>query len=199
MNIIDFHLSFHVNSKEVCETISSNHWLNLPLWKTQRNLKMFFVQATESSKDFHSSPQAYWVTEYFPTCATEEVGKERGLRMRTTHWLYTQNKPASHTLNTCLALIFTNQNHDSVLEHQALSEQRQAHKLAGLWRTWESLGGEDTLEVKDPVGSMTKNNSQWGPKFPSSSKSKLLWTTVVSSWQLVSGNCNFPVWFLMIV
>lgn len=31
---------------------------------------MFFVQATESSKDFHSSPQAYWVTECFPTCAS---------------------------------------------------------------------------------------------------------------------------------
>lgn len=40
---------------------------------------MIFVQATESTKDFHSSPQAHWVTEYFPTCVSG--GGREGVRI----------------------------------------------------------------------------------------------------------------------
>lgn len=65
---------------------------------------MFFVQATEGTKDFHSSPQASWVTECFPTCASGGGGE--GARIVDEN--NAQNKPASQTLNTGLALIFTN-------------------------------------------------------------------------------------------
>lgn len=78
---------------------------------------MLLVQATESTKVFHSSSQAYSESlSVFPPVPAEEAGKEWESWLRTMHRLEQctgctqQNKPASQGWHICLALIYTNEN-----------------------------------------------------------------------------------------
>lgn len=75
---------------------------------------------------------------------------------------------------------------NTLSEYRDISEQRQMHKPVSIWKT-SNPEGENILDVKGLFDSMIKNNSQWGLKFLSSSKLKLLCTTVASSWWQVAG------------
>lgn len=105
------------------------------LCKTQRNLKMFFAEATESTKDFHSSPQAYWVTECFPTCASGGGGEGVRIVDGSNALAVHPEQTSKSGMKYLFGFDFYKLKSWHIIGTPAVSEQRQAQKVAGLWRT----------------------------------------------------------------